>query len=70
VASENGRRPAGVVTLSGTNVADMVAKFRFVTKYYLEVKCGLPPGDPGRQHGQDGGLAAAESSGSGLMNRA
>ena len=29
--------------LSGTNVADMVAKFRYVTKYYLEVKCGLPP---------------------------
>ncbi len=28
---------------SGTNVADMVAKFRYVTKYYLEVKCGLPP---------------------------
>ncbi len=43
VASENGRRGAGVVTLSGTNVADMVAKFRYVTKYYLEVKCGLPP---------------------------
>jgi glycosyltransferase involved in cell wall biosynthesis len=70
VAGENGRRPAGVVTLSGTNVADMVAKFRFVTKILLGGQVRAPPGDPGRQHGQDGGLAAAESSGSGLMNRA
>jgi hypothetical protein len=70
VASENGRRPTGVVYLSGTNVADMVAMFRYVTEYYSEVECGLPPGDPGRQHRRDGGLAAAESSSRGRMNRA
>jgi hypothetical protein len=43
VASENGRRPAGVVTYQDTNVADMVAKLRYVTEHYLEIKCGLPP---------------------------
>ena len=29
--------------LSGTNVADMVAKLGYVTEHYLETKCGLPP---------------------------
>ena len=41
VASENGRRPAGVVTYQDTNPADMVAKLHYVTEHYLEVKSGL-----------------------------
>jgi glycosyltransferase involved in cell wall biosynthesis len=41
VASENGRRPAGVVTYQDTNAADMVAKLNYVTEHYLEVKTGL-----------------------------
>ena len=43
MASENGRRTAGVVTYQDTNVADAVAKLRYVTEHDLEVKRGLPP---------------------------
>jgi glycosyltransferase involved in cell wall biosynthesis len=41
VASENGRRPTGVVTYSDTDAADMVNKLRFVRDRYEEVKAGL-----------------------------
>jgi glycosyltransferase involved in cell wall biosynthesis len=41
VASENGRRPAGVVTYSDTNAADMVQKLQFVRGHYDEVKAAL-----------------------------
>ena len=41
VASENGRRPAGVVTYQDTDPVDMVAKLRYVTEHYREVKSGL-----------------------------
>jgi hypothetical protein len=41
VASENGRRPAGVVTYSDTDVADMVQKLQFVREHYDEVKAAL-----------------------------
>src|ERR1700724_151027 len=43
VASENGRRPDGVVTYQDTNVADTVAKWRQVTEPYVKLKCGLSP---------------------------
>ena len=70
MAKENGRRRAGVVTYQDTSVADMVAKLGYVTEQYLEAQVRASPGDPGRQHRQDGGVAAAESSSSDLMNRA
>jgi hypothetical protein len=41
VASENGRRPAGVVTYKDANAADMVAKLSYVTEHYSEVKSAL-----------------------------
>jgi glycosyltransferase involved in cell wall biosynthesis len=41
VASENERRPAGVVTYSDTSAGDMVDKLRFVLEHYDEVKAGL-----------------------------
>lgn len=41
VASENGRRPAGVVTYSDTSAADMVEKLQFVREHYEDVKAGL-----------------------------
>jgi glycosyltransferase involved in cell wall biosynthesis len=41
VASENERRPAGVVTYSDTSPGDMVDKLRFVHEHYEEVKAGL-----------------------------
>jgi glycosyltransferase involved in cell wall biosynthesis len=42
VASENGRRPAGVVTYGDTSAVDMVEKLHFVRERYDEVKAGLP----------------------------
>jgi glycosyltransferase involved in cell wall biosynthesis/LPS sulfotransferase NodH len=41
VASENGRRPAGVVTYSDASAVDMVEKLRFVSEHYNEVKASL-----------------------------
>jgi glycosyltransferase involved in cell wall biosynthesis len=41
VGSENGRRPAGVVTYSDTDAADMSEKLIYVTRHYQEVKEGL-----------------------------
>ena len=41
VASENGRRPAGVVSYNDVSAADMVDKLRFVREHYDEVKAGL-----------------------------
>jgi hypothetical protein len=41
VASENGRRPAGVVTYGDTDAADMVEKLRFVREHYEKVKQSL-----------------------------
>ena len=41
VASENGRRPAGVVTYSDISSADMVGKLQFVREHYDEVKAAL-----------------------------
>ncbi len=40
VASENGRRPPGVVTYAEMNADDMVAKLRFVAENYQQVKAG------------------------------
>jgi glycosyltransferase involved in cell wall biosynthesis len=41
VASENGRRPAGVVTYRDTDAADMVEKLRFVRDQYEKVQQSL-----------------------------
>jgi glycosyltransferase involved in cell wall biosynthesis len=41
VASENGRRPAGVVTYRDTEPTDMVDRLSFVLEHFLEVKSGL-----------------------------
>jgi glycosyltransferase involved in cell wall biosynthesis len=41
VASENGRRPSGVVTYQDTDAADMSEKLVYVTTHYDEVKAGL-----------------------------
>ena len=41
VASENGRRPAGVITYEDADVADMVAKLAFVRKDYERLKADL-----------------------------
>lgn len=38
VASENGRRPVGVITYEEMSADDMVAKLRFVTENYQQVK--------------------------------
>ena len=43
VASQNGRRPAGVITYSDTDAADMVEKLRFAREHYGEVKASLRP---------------------------
>jgi Sulfotransferase family len=43
VASENGRRPAGVITYRDTDAADMVEKLRFVREHYDKVKGSLRP---------------------------
>jgi glycosyltransferase involved in cell wall biosynthesis len=42
VASENGRRPRGVVTYSDTDAAEMSEKLIYVTRHYQQVKEGLP----------------------------
>ena len=41
VASENDRRPVGVVTYRDTDAADMCAKLLYVTEHYDQVKKGL-----------------------------
>jgi hypothetical protein len=41
VASENGRRPEGVVTYRDTDAADMCEKLVYVTTHYQEVKASL-----------------------------
>ena len=41
VASENHRRPSGVVTYEDTDAADMCAKLNNVTEHYAEVKDAL-----------------------------
>jgi len=41
VASENGRRPAGVVTYSDTDAVDMSEKLIYVSRHYQEVKGSL-----------------------------
>lgn len=41
VASENGRRPAGVITYNDTSSTDMLEKLKFVRDHYDEVKAGL-----------------------------
>jgi hypothetical protein len=43
VASENGRRPKGVVGYMDTDPNDMVEKLNFVRQHYEEVKDGLRP---------------------------
>jgi len=43
VASENGRRPAGVVTYNDTDAVDMSEKLIYVTRHYQEVRAGLRP---------------------------
>ena len=43
VASENTRRPSGVVTYQEMNAEDMCAKLRFVVEHYKEVKAGTRP---------------------------
>ena len=43
VASENGRRPKGVVPYDDLSAADMVEKLRFVRAHYDQVKAGLQP---------------------------
>jgi glycosyltransferase involved in cell wall biosynthesis/LPS sulfotransferase NodH len=43
VASENGRRPAGVVTYNDTDAADMVVKLCFVREHYDKVRESLQP---------------------------
>jgi glycosyltransferase involved in cell wall biosynthesis len=43
VASENGRRPAGVVTYRDTDAVEMSEKLLHVTRHYQEVKAGLRP---------------------------
>jgi len=42
VASENGRRPKGVVTYNDTDAADMCAKLIYATQHIEEVKLGIP----------------------------
>jgi glycosyltransferase involved in cell wall biosynthesis len=42
VASENGRRPAGVVTYNDTDAADMCAKLIDATEHFEEVRRGIP----------------------------
>jgi glycosyltransferase involved in cell wall biosynthesis len=41
VASENGRRPAGVVTYSDSDALDMCEKLLYVTRHYEDVKATL-----------------------------
>jgi glycosyltransferase involved in cell wall biosynthesis len=41
VASENGHRPAGVVTYFDTSASDMVQKLHFVREHYEDVKAAI-----------------------------
>ena len=41
VASENGRRPSGVITYEDTDAADMCAKLVYVTEHYEEIRAGI-----------------------------
>ena len=43
VASENGRRPEGVITYGDVDAADMCEKLLFVTEHYEQVKQQLRP---------------------------
>ena len=43
VASENARRPSGVVTYQEMDAEDMCAKLQFVAEHYEEVKAGTRP---------------------------
>jgi glycosyltransferase involved in cell wall biosynthesis len=44
VASENGRRPAGVVTYGDVDAVDMCEKLVYTTQHYEELKAGLRAG--------------------------
>jgi glycosyltransferase involved in cell wall biosynthesis len=41
VASQNGRRPPGVITYEDTDASDMCAKLIYVTEHYAQVKANL-----------------------------
>ena len=41
VASQNGRRPVGVITYEDTDASDMCAKLMYVTEHYAQVKANL-----------------------------
>lgn len=41
VASENGRRPAGVITYEDMSADDMCAKLQFLTEHYDEIKSAM-----------------------------
>ena len=43
IASENGRRPEGVITYDEMSADDMCAKLRYLTEHYEEVKSRLHP---------------------------
>ncbi|PYX59394.1 MAG: hypothetical protein DMG76_05875 [Acidobacteria bacterium] len=43
VASENGRRPTGILTSQERMLRTWWSKLGYVTEHYLEIKCGLPP---------------------------
>jgi hypothetical protein len=45
VASENGRRPAGVVSYEENDPADLCSKLEYVLANYAEVKAQLHPAD-------------------------
>ncbi len=47
VASENGRRPAGVLTYDDSDAADMCAKLIYLTEHYDEIKEGIHPDQAG-----------------------
>lgn len=43
VASENGRRPAGVITYDDVSAEDMCAKLQYLTQHYAEIKARTRP---------------------------
>lgn len=43
VASENGRRPAGVITYEDMSADDMCAKLQYLTDHYEEIKSRMTP---------------------------
>jgi glycosyltransferase involved in cell wall biosynthesis len=61
VASENGRRPAGVITYEDMSADDLCAKLHYVTEHYEEIKSHMRSADADDNVGRMADWLAGES---------